>query len=195
MLSELSVSARKGHLAPNERSMRAKNDSFTLRSSTVFAISLVLGSTDHVTCLDAYVVTHMLHDALGVKKIMQTTKMRTRVHQSFIFFGSPGRESVKLPPMVPKSLELQHMLPISDRDGKYGVSSIFPLGEKNTQGNITRGGTPFFKRDRKGARANHCPPVKDYRFINEPQGALHLAMHCTTKSWHEPACRSATHNL
>ena len=35
-----------------------------------------------------------------------------------------NRDSVKLPPAVPHSIELLHMLPISDRDGRAGRSGL-----------------------------------------------------------------------
>ena len=35
-----------------------------------------------------------------------------------------NRDNVKLPLMVPQSLELLHMFPISDRDGRAGYSRL-----------------------------------------------------------------------
>ena len=84
-LSELLVSESKGGLAPNESSMRYENDSLTLRSTTIFAIGLVPAITDHVTCPDVHFVRHMPRDALGVRQIMETSKMHTGVHQFFSY--------------------------------------------------------------------------------------------------------------
>ena len=82
------MSARIGHLAPNECSPRAENGSFTLRSAGVCAIGLVPANTNHMTCPDTHFVGHMLQNALVVKQIMETSKMRTRLDPCFNFLAA-----------------------------------------------------------------------------------------------------------
>ena len=71
------MSARKEHLAPNDSSLKAENGSVTLRSPAAFAIG-------HVTCPDAPFVRQEWYDVLRVTQMMQTSKMRTRLHTSLI---------------------------------------------------------------------------------------------------------------
>ena len=81
------MSARNGHFAVNESSLRVEKTSFALRSPTAFAIGLVPAQTDDVPCRDAYCVRRMMHNALGVKQVMQTSKMRTGLHPSMSFLA------------------------------------------------------------------------------------------------------------